>query len=198
MTRHTNLCQDERLRELCTTASPMISPFVDHLVSAEYPGAGIKKRVISYGLSSAGYDVRCSNKFKVFSNVRSSLVDPKNFDDSAFFEHTGDFCIIPANSFVLTSTIECFDIPNNVLGVVLGKSTYARVGVNCIATPLEPGWRGELVLESANTTPLPAKLYAGEGCAQILFFEMNFPVTTSYADRAGKYQNQTGVQTALT
>jgi len=219
----TRLCNDRRILELCSDDAwaslardrrpPMISPFVPDLIrQREAPRtednslflvSSHTERVISYGLSSAGYDVRCSNHFKVFTNVcpggtgEAAVVDPKNFDERTFVEHTGDVCIIPPGGFVLTHTVETFNMPRNVLGIVLGKSTYARVGVHCLATPLEPGWCGQLVLEFSNLTPKPVKLYADEGCAQILFFEMNEPPEVSYADRGGKYQGQTGVQLPL-
>lgn len=147
------------------------------------------KKVISFGLSSYGYDFRLGNKFKIFTNVNNSIVDPKNFDTSAFVDFEGDVCIIPPNSFVLASTLEKVNMPRNVTGVVLGKSTYARCGISCLATPLEAGWSGHVTLEFANTTPLPAKLYAGEGCCQVVFYAGEAPLV-SYADRGGKYMNQ--------
>jgi len=150
-------------------------------------------RIISYGTSSYGYDVRCSNEFKIFTNVYSAVVDPKNFDDNSFVNITSDVCIIPPNSFALARTVEYFRIPRNVLTVCLGKSTYARCGIIVNVTPLEPEWEGHVTLEFSNTTPLPAKIYANEGVAQMLFFEADEVCETSYADRAGKYQGQTGV-----
>lgn len=154
-------------------------------------------RVISYGLSSYGYDVRCSDEFKVFTNINSTLVDPKNFDPKCFVDVKGEYCIIPPNSFALARTVERFKIPRDVLVICLGKSTYARCGCVVNVTPLEPEWEGEVTLEFSNTTPLPLKIYANEGCAQMLFFQSNEPCVTSYADRDGKYQGQSGVTLPL-
>ena len=151
------------------------------------------ERIISYGTSSYGYDVRCSNEFKIFTNVYSTIVDPKNFDEKSFVNITSDVCIIPPNSFALARTVEYFRIPRNILTVCLGKSTYARCGIIVNVTPLEPEWEGHVTLEFSNTTPLPAKIYANEGVAQMLFFESDEVCETSYADRGGKYQGQTGV-----
>ncbi len=150
-------------------------------------------RRISYGTSSYGYDIRCSDEFKIFTNINSVIVDPKHFDKNSFVDFTGDVCIIPPNSFVLARTVEYFRIPRNVLTVCLGKSTYARCGIIVNVTPFEPEWEGYVTLECSNTTPLPAKIYANEGIAQVLFFESDEPCETSYADRGGKYQGQTGV-----
>ena len=150
-------------------------------------------RIISYGTSSYGYDVRCSSEFKIFTNINSAIVDPKNFDESSFVDVQSDVCIIPPNSFALARTVETFRIPRNVLTVCLGKSTYARCGIIVNVTPLEPEWEGQVTLEFSNTTPLPAKIYANEGVAQMLFFESDEVCETSYADRGGKYQGQTGV-----
>ena len=166
----------------------MITPFEQDLV--RHVG---DKKVISYGTSSYGYDVRVANEFKIFTNVNSTVVDPKNFDDKNFVDFTGDVCIIPPNSFVLARTVERFKIPRNVLTVCLGKSTYARCGIVVGVTPLEPEWEGYITLEFSNTTPLPAKIYANEGVAQMLFFESDEMCSTSYADRGGKYQGQVGV-----
>lgn len=152
------------------------------------------KPVISYGTSSYGYDIRCDRYFKIFTNINTTLIDPKNFDPRAFVDFQGDFCIIPPHSFALASTVETFKMPRDVLGICLGKSTYARCGIIVNVTPLEPGWEGILTLELSNTTPLPAKIYAGEGIAQLIFLRGN-PCETSYADRSGKYQNQVGVAT---
>lgn len=151
------------------------------------------KRIISYGTSSYGYDVRCSNEFKIFTNINSKVVDPKNFDEGTFVDYIGDECIIPPNSFVLARTVERFKIPRSVLTICLGKSTYARCGIIVNVTPLEPEWEGYVTLEFSNTTPLPAKIYANEGCAQMLFFESDEVCQVSYKDRGGKYQGQTGV-----
>jgi dCTP deaminase len=150
-------------------------------------------KVISYGTSSYGYDVRCAREFKIFTNVFSAVVDPKAFDPNSFVDHTGDVCIIPPNSFALARTVEYFRIPRSVLTVCLGKSTYARCGIIVNVTPLEPEWEGHVTLEFSNTTPLPAKIYANEGVAQVLFFESDEVCETSYRDRGGKYQGQQGV-----
>ena len=151
------------------------------------------RKIISYGTSSYGYDVRCANEFKIFTNINSTIVDPKNFDERNFVDFVGDVCIIPPNSFALARTVEYFKIPRNVLTVCLGKSTYARCGIIVNVTPLEPEWEGHVTLEFSNTTPLPAKIYAGEGVAQMLFLESDEQCITSYGDRAGKYQGQRGV-----
>ena len=151
------------------------------------------KKIISYGTSSYGYDIRCAPEFKVFTNIHSTVVDPKNFDEKSFVDFNDDVCIIPPNSFALARTLEYFRIPRNVLTICLGKSTYARCGIIVNVTPFEPEWEGYVTLEFSNTTPLPAKIYAGEGCAQVLFFESDEVCETSYKDRGGKYQGQTGV-----
>lgn len=151
------------------------------------------KKVISYGTSSYGYDIRCADEFKVFTNINSTIVDPKDFDPASFVDVKSDVCIIPPNSFALARTVEYFRIPRNVLTVCLGKSTYARCGIIVNVTPFEPEWEGYVTLEFSNTTPLPAKIYAEEGCAQVLFFESDEPCEVSYADRGGKYQKQHGV-----
>lgn len=151
------------------------------------------KRIVSYGTSSYGYDIRCSNEFKIFTNLNSTIVDPKNFDNDSFVEFSGDYCIIPPNSFALARTVEYFRIPRNVLTVCLGKSTYARCGIIVNVTPFEPEWEGYVTLEFSNTTPLPAKIYANEGVAQVLFFESDEICEISYKDRSGKYQGQVGV-----
>ena len=151
------------------------------------------RRVISYGTSSYGYDVRCSTHFKIFTNINSAMVDPKQFAEDSFVDYEGDVCIIPPNSFALASTVEYLRVPRQVLVICLGKSTYARCGIIVNVTPLEPEWEGHITLEFSNTTPLPAKIYANEGVAQLVFFETDEPCETSYADRGGKYQKQTGV-----
>jgi dCTP deaminase len=150
-------------------------------------------KLISYGTSSYGYDVRCASEFKIFTNINSVIVDPKQFDANSFVDFTGDVCVIPPNSFALARTIEYFRIPRTVLTICLGKSTYARCGIIVNVTPLEPEWEGHVTLEFSNTTPLPAKIYANEGVAQFLFFESDEPCELSYAERAGKYQGQRGV-----
>jgi dCTP deaminase len=149
--------------------------------------------VISFGVTSYGYDVRVGRKFKVFTNARCAVVDPKNFDPQSFIDIEADFCLIPPNSFALAETIEYLEIPRDVIGVCVGKSTYARCGIIVNVTPLEPEWRGKVTIEISNTTPLPAKIYAGEGIAQILFLRGEAVCRTSYADKAGKYQDQTGL-----
>ena len=151
------------------------------------------EKLISYGTSSYGYDVRCSSEFKVFTNINSATVDPKAFDSNSFVDVQSDVCVIPPNSFALARTVEYFRIPRNVLTICLGKSTYARCGIIVNVTPLEPEWEGHVTLEFSNTTTLPAKIYANEGVAQMLFFESDEVCETSYADRGGKYQGQTGV-----
>ncbi len=162
----------------------MIEPFVEGQVS---------KGVISYGLSSYGYDIRVSDEFKVFTNVHNSMVDPKNFDEKSFVDIKAPECIIPPNSFALARTIEYFRIPRSTVTVCLGKSTYARCGIIVNVTPFEPEWEGFATLEISNTTPIPAKIYANEGIAQVLFFEGDEVCETSYADKKGKYQKQTGI-----
>ncbi|CAN5233255.1 dCTP deaminase [soil metagenome] len=150
-------------------------------------------KVISYGTSSYGYDVRCANEFKIFTNINSAIVDPKNFSPESFVDITADVCIIPPNSFALARTIEYFRIPRDVLTICLGKSTYARCGIIVNVTPLEPEWEGHVTLEFSNTTPLPAKIYANEGVAQMIFLQADEVCEVSYRDRNGKYQGQQGV-----
>ncbi|MHB1951352.1 MAG: dCTP deaminase [Acidiferrobacteraceae bacterium] len=151
------------------------------------------RNLVSYGTSSYGYDIRCSNEFKIFTNINSAIVDPKNFDASSFVDFRGDVCIIPPNSFALARTVEYFRIPRNVLTICLGKSTYARCGIIVNVTPFEPEWEGYVTLEFSNTTPLPARIYANEGVAQVIFFEADEECEVSYKDRGGKYQGQLGV-----
>ena len=167
----------------------MIEPFSENQVRIDENG----NKLISYGVSSYGYDVRCSNEFKVFTNIHSAVVDPKSFDEKSFVDIESDICVIPPNSFALARTVEYFRIPRNVLTICLGKSTYARCGIIVNVTPLEPEWEGHVTLEFSNTTNLPAKIYAGEGVAQMLFFQSDEECETSYKDRGGKYQGQTGV-----
>jgi dCTP deaminase len=164
----------------------MIEPFEEQQV---------RKGVISYGLSSYGYDIRVADEFKIFTSATGELtvVDPKNFDSRSFADFHGDVCVIPPNSFALAKTIEYFRIPRDVLTVCVGKSTYARCGIIINVTPFEPEWEGFVTLEISNTTPLPAKIYANEGIAQVLFFQSDEPCATSYADKQGKYQNQQGL-----
>jgi dCTP deaminase len=149
--------------------------------------------VISYGVSSYGYDVRVGRRFKVFTNARCAVVDPKNFDPKSFVDVEGDYCLIPPNSFALAETVEFLEIPRDVIAICVGKSTYARCGIIVNVTPLEPEWRGRVTIEISNTTPLPAKIYAGEGIAQILFLRTDATCKTSYADKQGKYQDQAGL-----
>ncbi len=166
----------------------MIEPFEPNQVKHGDNGS-----MVSYGTSSYGYDVRCSDEFKIFTNINSTIVDPKAFDPNSFVDFKGPVCIIPPNSFALARTVEYFRIPRNVLTICLGKSTYARCGIIVNVTPLEPEWEGHVTLEFSNTTPLPAKIYANEGVAQVLFIEGDEICETSYKDRGGKYQGQKGV-----
>ena len=159
----------------------MIEPFVENQV---------RGGCISYGVSSYGYDIRVTNEFKIFTNVQSTVVDPKAFDERSMVDFTGDVCVIPPNSFALSRTVEYFRIPRGVLTLCVGKSTYARCGIITNVTPFEPEWEGYVTLEISNTTPLPARIYANEGIAQVLFFEGDEACETSYADRKGKYQGQ--------
>ena len=165
----------------------MIEPFADRQV---------REGVISYGVSSYGYDMRVADEFRIFHSARFPVVDPKNFSNDSFLEHQGEDCIIPPNSFALARSVEYFRIPRSVLTVCVGKSTYARCGLIVNVTPFEPEWEGYVTLEISNTTPLPAKVYANEGISQVLFFESDEMCEISYADKKGKYQGQTGVQTA--
>jgi len=169
-------------------AKGMIEPFEEGQVK-EVQG----RRVVSYGTSSYGYDIRCSTEFKIFTNINSTIVDPKAFDEKNFVDYRGEVCIIPPNSFALARTVEYFRIPRSVLTICLGKSTYARCGIIVNVTPLEPEWEGHVTLEFSNTTPLPAKVYANEGACQFLFLKGATPPDVSYADRAGKYMGQRGV-----
>jgi dCTP deaminase len=169
-------------------AQGMIEPFAPQQVRS-VDG----KKIVSYGTSSYGYDIRCAREFKIFTNINSTIVDPKAFDPNSFVDFVGDVCIIPPNSFALARTVEYFRIPRDVMVICLGKSTYARCGIIVNVTPLEPGWEGHVTLEFSNTTPLPAKIYADEGACQFLFLQGNEPCEVSYADRSGKYQGQTGV-----
>ena len=162
----------------------MIKPFEDRQV---------RKGGISFGLSSYGYDIRIADEFKIFTNINSTLVDPKAFDTRSFVDYQGPVCIVPPNSFALGRSVEYFKIPRNVLTICVGKSTYARCGIITNVTPFEPEWEGFVTLEISNTTPLPAKIYANEGIAQVLFFESDEACQTSYADRQGKYQGQQGI-----
>ena len=174
---------DREIREYCLKQE-MVRPFSDHLNS---------KGVISWGLSSMGYDIRVADEFKVFTNVWNTVVDPKRFDPRSFVDFKGTECIIPPNSFALARTVEYFKIPRNVLTITMGKSTYARCGIIVNVTPFEPEWEGFAVLEISNTTPLPAKIYSNEGIAQVLFFASEESCEVSYGDRKGKYQKQLSI-----
>lgn len=184
-----SVLSDIEISRLSQGMNPMIHPFVDKQTN---------KGVISFGLSSYGYDMRVANQFQVFSNVFNTVVDPKNFDSKSFVEiETDDFCVIPPNSFALAKSVEYFRIPRNVITLCVGKSTYARCGIIVNTTPFEPEWKGYVTLEISNTTPLPAKIYANEGIAQVLFFRADQTCQTSYADKKGKYQNQVGITSAI-
>jgi len=177
---------DHWIRKMCLEHK-MIDPFVEKQV---------RSGVISYGVSSYGYDIRVADEFKIFTNVNSTVVDPKRMDPATMVDFKGPVCIIPPNSFALARTVEYFRVPRTVLCVTTGKSTYARCGIITNVTPFEPEWEGFVTLEISNTTPLPAKIYANEGIAQVLFFESDEPCETSYKDKAGKYQAQTGITLA--
>jgi dCTP deaminase len=178
-----SILSDRSIRRLAQEKG-MIEPFVD---------SQKREGIISYGLSSYGYDARVGTEFKIFTNVDSAVVDPKNFAANSFVDRTADVCIIPPNSFALARTVEYFRIPRDVLVVCVGKSTYARCGIIVNVTPLEPEWEGHVTLEFSNTTPLPAKIYANEGACQFLFLQGDEPCEVSYRDKAGKYQGQRGV-----
>jgi len=179
---------DKWIRRMARSTG-MIEPFEPGQVRQAADGS----KIVSYGTSSYGYDIRCAREFKVFTNIYSTVVDPKHFDERSFVDIEADVCTIPPNSFALARTMEYFRIPRNVLTICLGKSTYARCGIIVNVTPFEPEWEGYVTLEFSNTTPLPARIYAGEGCAQVLFFESDEVCETSYKDRGGKYQGQRGV-----
>ena len=174
---------DHWIRRMCREHG-MIEPFEEKQV---------REGVVSYGVSSYGYDIRVADEFKIFTNVMSTVVDPKNVDPASMVDFRGDVCLVPPNSFALARTIEYFRIPRNVLTITMGKSTYARCGIITNVTPFEPEWEGFVTLEISNTTPLPAKIYANEGIAQVLFFQSDEACQTSYADRQGKYQGQQGI-----
>ena len=174
----------DRWIERMSLKNGMITPFEKKQVS---------KRIISYGLSSYGYDIRVADSYKIFTNVNNSVVDPKNFDENSFVDVKGEVCIIPPNSFALAKSVEHFKIPRNILAICLGKSTYARCGIIVNVTPFEPEWEGYVTLEISNTTPLPAKIYSNEGLCQILFFESDEVCETSYKDKNGKYQGQINI-----
>jgi len=167
----------------------------EHGMIEPYEESQVREGVVSYGVSSYGYDMRVADEFKIFTNVHSTVVDPKHFDARSFVEYRGELCIVPPNSFALARSVEYFRIPRHVLTICVGKSTYARCGIITNVTPFEPEWEGHVTLEISNTTPLPARIYAGEGIAQVLFFEADEDdvCETSYADKRGKYQAQRGV-----
>ncbi|MDN3508549.1 MAG: dCTP deaminase [Candidatus Neptunochlamydia sp.] len=181
-----SLQSDKWIRKMALEG--MIEPFAHAQVKSIE-----NQKIVSYGLSSYGYDVRVGNRFKVFTNVHNTIVDPKNFNEDTFVDIEGDVCIIPPNSFALTNTVEYFRIPRGCLTICIGKSTYARCGIIVNVTPFEPEWEGHVTIEVSNTTPLPAKIYSNEGIAQVLFFEAKEVCEISYADRAGKYMKQTGI-----
>ena len=183
-----SIMNDEWIKEMAQNQE-MISPFVPEGVSVNPNG----ERCMSYGVSSFGYDVRAQKEWHIFTNLKSTVVDPKAFDESSLVRHTGDYVIIPPNSFALSSTVEYFKIPRDIAVVCVGKSSYARCGIIVNVTPLEPEWEGHVTLEFSNTTPLPAKIYSNEGVAQLLFFKGNAPCMKSYKDKQGKYQHQTGI-----
>ena len=180
----------ELFPEPLSPTKDMISPFQPNQIKRN---ESTDEKLISYGLSSYGYDVRCASEFKVFTNIHSATVDPKKFQKSSFVDRESDYCMIPPNSFVLARTVEYFRIPREVLVICVGKSTYARCGIIVNVTPLEPEWEGHVTLEISNTTPLPAKIYSNEGLCQVLFFESDEVCETSYKDKKGKYQKQTGI-----
>lgn len=183
-----SILSDKEIRRLAVEKG-MIEPFVEWQVRQLDNG----QRAISYGLSSYGYDLRVADEFKVFTNVFNTVVDPKNFDPKSFVDLQADVCIVPPNSFALARSVEYFRIPRDILTICLGKSTYARCGIIVNVTPFEPEWEGHVTLEISNTTPLPAKIYANEGLAQVLFMRASEVCETSYADRRGKYQGQRGI-----
>ncbi|HVY70782.1 MAG TPA: dCTP deaminase [Verrucomicrobiae bacterium] len=183
-----SLLSDREIRQLAVEQK-MIEPFVEKQVRRPEGQAA----VISFGLSSYGYDLRVADEFKVFTNVFNSLVDPKHFDPKSFVDVRGETCVIPPNSFALARSVERFKLPRDLLAICLGKSTYARCGIIVNVTPFEPEWEGHVTIEISNTTPLPAKIYANEGIAQVLFLRASQVCETSYADRGGKYQGQSGI-----
>jgi len=183
-----SILADKEIRRL-SQERRMIEPFVERQTRQHSDG----QRVISYGLSSYGYDLRVADEFKVFTNVFNTVVDPKAFDPKSFVDVRGEACIVPPNSFALARSVEYFRIPRDILTICLGKSTYARCGIIVNVTPLEPEWEGHVTLEISNTTPLPAKIYANEGLAQVIFLRTEEPCEVSYADRKGKYQAQSGI-----
>lgn len=184
------ILNDKQITKLCVNDVPMIMPF-----EARQVREVDNKKILSYGLSSFGYDVRLANKFKIFTNIKNALIDPLDVTDDIYVEHEGDYCIIPPNSYILGHTVEHFDIPRDVMVLCCGKSTLARLAAIVNVTPIEPGFKGQVVIEIANCSPLPLKVYANQGIAQFMFFRGE-PCEVSYADRGGKYMAQTGVTTA--
>lgn len=182
-----SVCPDRWIRKM-SLEHGMIEPFVERQVRADND-----RRLISFGLSSYGYDLRVADEFKVFTNVYSAMVDPKEFDEKSFVDVKTDICVVPPNSFALARSVEYFRIPRNVLTICVGKSTYARCGIIVNVTPFEPEWEGHVTLEISNTTPLPARIYANEGLAQVVFFAASEECETSYAERGGKYMKQQGI-----
>ena len=176
-------------------SSQMITPFVEDQVRSHLNNP--EKKIISYGLSSFGYDLRVADEYKVFTNLHNSIVDPKQFNEASFVDIKTDVCVIPPNSFALARSVEYFKIPNNVITLCVGKSTYARCGIIVNVTPFEPEWEGFVTLEISNTTPLPAKIYSFEGLAQVLFFESDTACAKSYSDKQGKYMKQKGITVAI-
>ena len=187
-----SVMSDKWIKEMCITKS-MITPFFDSQIKEQN-----SRNIVSYGLSSYGYDARVADEFKIFTNINSTMVDPKAFDKASFIDRKNSVCVIPPNSFALARTIEYFKIPRDVIVICLGKSTYARCGIIVNVTPLEPEWEGYVTLEFSNTTPLPAKIYANEGACQFLFLKGDQLCDVSYLDRAGKYMHQTGITLPLT
>lgn len=185
------ILSDKTIKQLCKGKTPMIKNFVKNQVRERN-----NRKIVSYGLSSYGYDVRLAEDFKIFSNVKSETIDPLEPSDSFLVDHHGKYCIIPPNSYILGHTIEEFEIPEDVLAICTGKSTYARLGAIVNVTPIEPGFKGTVVIEIANATTLPLKVYANMGIAQFMFFKGDMPCEVSYATRGGKYQGQTGLTTA--
>lgn len=186
------ILSDKQILQRCMDVpNPMIEPFIGGMVRSNG-----SSKVISYGLSSYGYDVRLANKFKIFTNIKNALIDPLEMSDDCYIDHEGDHCIIPPNSYILGHTVETFDIPRDVMVICVGKSTYARCAAIVNVTPIEPGFKGQVVIEISNASPLPLKVYAGQGIAQFMFLQGSEPCQVSYADRCGKYQGQSGVTTA--
>lgn len=185
-----SILSDQEIGQLCDPQSdnPMVTPYSNKLIREN----GQNEKIISYGQSSYGYDIRVDRQYKIFTNISSAVIDPKNFQESIFVEHEGDYCIIPPHSFVLCRSMETFNMPKNVTAICIGKSTYARTGLIVNVTPIESQWAGILTIELSNTTPLPLKIYSEEGIAQLLFFK-GADCLTTYKERKGKYQNQTGI-----